>query len=532
MGEEPAPTKHEINAQGSKQFLREGDRRLDERLASGHLCRGWGLPPEAVPSARRPRARPCAGCPPASAAAAALRPGPLGPCRPGRRSAALGQAGPAPRREPFANTPPPAAAGGLAGPAPARCDQLGEGPGQRWPGARAEASTRRPRAPRDPGPRRASSGTGQPGQGLGRRRPRPAGFRRAPSKRGARSTRAPSHHPRTPQAGHTRAGAGDARPAPTLRARPRARAHPAAHLAQAQQQQQRQQRPAQPRRARRRPRLPRRPLHAPRALERARDARVGSRRAPDSGRPRRRLQPPPPPPPPPARPPSPRSARPGLPRGHGSGGGGGGHTAEPGAAAAGGTRPWARRGFVGRSKRRPPPACGVLIPASAAPAASSARHAARAAGSRGERSAPSLPPPPLNIHRFLPPGRPGGCRAPRPLAALPLQPTPPPSRPGGGEGAEARPARALASPLPRAEEAPLPCPPSPPSPPTFLGPGTRDPGPAPRLSRRSSRYPSVQASQPRLRCMAQMMTEIPTEGTARPAFRQRPREGLLDPAGG
>lgn len=102
--------------------------------------------------------------------------------------------------------------------------------------------------------------------------------------------------------------------------------------------------------------------------------------------------------------------------------------------------------------------------------------ASRGSGCREPRRAlgPLSSPPPLNIHRFLPLGRAGRLpcsTAPRrPLAVAPA----PRELAAGGEWAVAGPVHALASPLPRPEEAPPPCPPSPP---TFLGLGTRDAAP-------------------------------------------------------
>lgn len=86
---------------------------------------------------------------------------------------------------------------------------------------------------------------------------------------------------------------------------------------------------------------------------------------------------------------------------------------------------------------------------------------------------PLLPSP--SEYSSLPParaGRPLPCSAAprRPLAAAPA----PSELAAGGEWAVASPVHALASPLPRPEEAPPPCPPSPP---TFLGLGTRDAAP-------------------------------------------------------
>lgn len=399
--------------------------------ASGHPLPRLGTFPRSsalCPEAPRlshcppPGARPCPGSP---------RPPPL-PFGPAPRAPAgrvggrlrLGQARPAPRREPSTNTPPPAASGWRAGPAPARCDQLGSGPGQRRPAARAGPATGRLRAPGTPKPTTLPRVRGSRGNGS------VAGARGRPPAAGGPEDADPPPPPPIPAG---RAHPGRCRGCQSRPHPPRAppRAHPS-HLAQAQQQQQRRQRPAEPGRTRRRPRLPRRLLHSPRALERARDARVGPRRASEPRRPSRRLQPPPPPPPPPAGPPRPRSARPGLPRGHGSSGGGSGHTAEPGGAAAGWTRPWARRGFAGRSERRPPPALSALIPAPAAPAASSARHADGAAGSLGGRSAPSLPSP--SEYSSLPPtpaGRPAAeHRGPSP----PSRCSPRPRRAGRAAG--------------------------------------------------------------------------------------------------
>ncbi|XP_029324038.1 mucin-7-like [Mus caroli] len=97
---------------------------------------------------------------------------------------------------------------------------------------------------------------------------------------------------------------------------------------------------------------------------------------------------------------------------------------------------------------------------------------------RLQGAAPSARPPLLpspSEYSSLPParaGRPLRCSAAprRPLAAAPA----PSELAAGGEWAVASPVHALASPLPRPEGAPPPCPPSPP---TFLGLGTRDAAP-------------------------------------------------------
>ncbi|CAD7669800.1 unnamed protein product [Nyctereutes procyonoides] len=96
-------------------------------------------------------------------------------------------------------------------------------------------------------------------------------------------------------------------------------------------------------------------------------------------------------------------------------------------------------------------------------------------------AAASARPPPFpspSEYSSLPPARPArrlpSSAAPRrPPATAPAPAPSPQAGRAGGEGAGARPARALAAPLGRAEEAPPPCPPAPPSPPTFLGLGTR-----------------------------------------------------------
>lgn len=139
-GGEPAPTKHEINPQGSERLPREEDGPLEGRGRVAPLP-GWVLSPKAVPSARRPRAstparRPCPlpgrrRCPSAR---------PLGPCRPGwPRSVpgALSTHAPSGRfgRESRA---------GQTGPAPGRA-------GHRWPGAR-RGFHGKARAPRSPPP--------------------------------------------------------------------------------------------------------------------------------------------------------------------------------------------------------------------------------------------------------------------------------------------------------------------------------------------------------------------------------------------
>lgn len=137
---------------------------------------------------------------------------------------------------------------------------------------------------------------------------------------------------------------------------------------------------------------------------------------------------------------------------------------------------------------------------------------------------PLPPPPPLNIHRFLPPRPadrlPSTAAHRRPPAAAPA-PAGPAGRLGGGSGAP----RALPGGSPPAGRGSSPALPALSAQPSHI-PGTRHPG-------RGSAALETRARTPRPSSMApslgyQMLTETPAEGTARPALRRQPREGLVD----
>nr|XP_020751243.1 proline-rich protein 2-like [Odocoileus virginianus texanus] len=107
----------------------------------------------------------------------------------------LRQAGPAPRSELSTNTPPPAASAGRAGPAPARCDQLGAGPGQRLSAARAGGGHGEAPEPPPPPPGTPSQPPSLGDAGAGERAGSPA--REAGLQQGrAPGTRSPPTPPR------------------------------------------------------------------------------------------------------------------------------------------------------------------------------------------------------------------------------------------------------------------------------------------------------------------------------------------------